>query len=163
MGDVLMAQVADRLRASGVAVAGAIQANVERDPTRKCDMELHVLTGTSVVKISQDLGRHAVGCRLDAGGLEHAVGLVATSLLAVPPLLIINKFGKQEADGHGFRPIIGQAVAAGIPVLTSVGSANLEGFLSFADGMAEPLPPDEDVILAWCRDQIAQTDAAVTG
>ncbi len=152
--DVLLFGVARRLRDQGVVVAGAVQENVERDPARKCDMELHVLTNTSVVRISQDLGRHATGCRLDASGLEQAVGLVEASLANGPDILIINKFGKQEVDGHGFRPLIGRAIAEGIPVLTAVNQGNLPGFLGFAGGMGESLTPEEAAILTWCETQV---------
>lgn len=153
--DILLFGVARSLRESGVSVAGAVQENVERDPARKCDMELHVLTSTSVVRISQNLGRHASGCRLDASGLERAVGLVEASLADEPDILIVNKFGKQEVDGHGFRPLIGRAIAGGIPVLTAVNQGNLDGFLGFAGGMGEILVPEENAILSWCSAQIA--------
>ncbi|HCK08169.1 MAG TPA: 3-dehydroquinate dehydratase, partial [Rhodobacter sp.] len=39
--------------------------------------------------------------------LEQAVGLVMISLAQQKSdMLIINKFGKQEVDGRGFRPAI---------------------------------------------------------
>lgn len=156
--DAMLAAVARRLQADGIRLAGAIQENVERDPTRKCDMDLHVLSGTSVIRISQDLGRLARGCRLDPDGLERAVGLVAASLAERPALFIANKFGKQELDGRGFRPLIGQAIAAEIPVLTSVNLANLEAFLDFADGMAERVPADPEAIHAWCAAALRAAD-----
>ena len=94
-GDVLLGAVAQRLRAQGISLAGAVQVNVERGAGRKCDMELHILSGYDVVRISQNLGALAQGCRLDAHGLERAVGLTSVALQQNPALLIINKFGKQ--------------------------------------------------------------------
>lgn len=114
-------------------------------------MDLHVLAADRIVRISQNLGSLAKGCRLDPSGLEQAVGMVEAALDAEPRLLIVNKFGKQEIDGRGFRPVIGRALAAGVPVLTAVNSANLPGFRTFADEMAEPLALDFDAILGWCR------------
>ncbi|MEM1428962.1 MAG: DUF2478 domain-containing protein [Pseudomonadota bacterium] len=149
-GDLMVKEVAARLQADGIPLAGVVQENVERDPTRKCDMELHVLSGTTVICISQNLGRHARGCRLDPGGLEQAVGLVEAQLAHEPALLIVNKFGKQELEGRGFRPVIGAAIAAGLPVLTSINAAHVEMFLDFAEGLADRLPPDPDAIFAWC-------------
>ena len=153
--DEIVAEVAARLRAEGMALAGAVQVNVHRDPARKCDMELHVLSGTEVVRISQDLGLHSSGCRLDSAGLERAAGLVAAALAEGPALLVVNKFGKQEAEGRGFRPLIGQAVAEGIPVLTAVNASNLPAFLDFAGDLAEALPSDPAAVAAWCRAQAA--------
>lgn len=152
--DLLLAQVAERLRAEGWPLAGVVQVNEEFDPARPCHMDLHVLTGGGVIRISQDLGALSKGCRLDPSGLEQAVGLVVQALEARPKLLIINKFGKQEADGRGFRPVIGQAIAEGVPVLTAVSQSNLTAFEGFADGLAEALPLDLEGILGWCQTQV---------
>ena len=39
-GDLLIQAVAERLRAQAIPLAGAVQVNEERDPDRKCDMDL---------------------------------------------------------------------------------------------------------------------------
>ncbi len=160
--DALLFDLAARLRARGLRLAGAVQRNVDRDPARRCDMDLHVLTAGAVVRISQNLGSQARGCRLDAAGLEQAVGLVGAALGSEPDsgpdtgpdtgpdLLLVNKFGKQEVDGRGFRPLIAQALLQDIPVLTAVSSGNLAGFLAFADTLAEPVPATPEAVEAWC-------------
>ncbi|MDR7126225.1 DUF2478 domain-containing protein [Pseudotabrizicola sp. 4114] len=154
-GDRLLARVAERLTATGIALGGVVQINTETDPDRPCLMDLRVLSDGSVFRISQSLGRHSQGCRLDAAGLEEAVGRVASALLAAPPhLLILNKFGKQEAEGRGFRPVIAQALSLGVPVLTSVSAKNRAGFDLFAAEFANTLPSDENAVLAWCLSQI---------
>jgi hypothetical protein len=150
-GDRLLAEVADRLAGMGWPLAGVIQINTVFDPARPCHMDLMVLSGTGRVRISQDLGPLSRGCRLDPSGLETAVGLVEAALSSGPRLLIVNKFGKQEAEGRGFRPVIGQALAMGVPVLTTVGARNRPAFDAFAEGMADQLPPDEAAVQEWCR------------
>ncbi|MFN4130028.1 MAG: DUF2478 domain-containing protein [Paracoccaceae bacterium] len=153
-GDRLLARVAQRLTVKGIALGGVVQVNTETDPDRPCQMDLRILGDGRVFRISQSLGRHASGCRLDASGLEEAVGRVAAALLAAPPqLLILNKFGKQEAEGRGFRPVIGQAFALGVPVLTSVSGINRASFDLFAEGVANPLATDEEAVVAWCLAQ----------
>jgi hypothetical protein len=151
--DRVLADVARHLHEEGWPLAGAVQVNSERGEMHPCDMDLHVLQADRIVRISQNLGSLAKGCRLDPSGLEQAVGMVEAALDAVPGprLLIVNKFGKQEIDGRGFRPVIGRALASGVPVLTAVNSANLPGFRTFADELAEPLALDFDAILGWCR------------
>ncbi|WP_319823972.1 DUF2478 domain-containing protein [Thalassovita sp.] len=153
--DQLIRDAAARLRKAGFDVAGAVQVNVETGPLQKCQMDLHILSGQNVVRISQNLGALSQGCRLDPEGLERAVGLVGAALNDGADILIINKFGKQEADGRGFRPLIGDALAAGVPVLTAVNSGNLSAFLAFSEDLAEPLPENGDGILDWCLSQIA--------
>ena len=114
-------------------------------------MDLRVLGRSDVVRISQNLGEQATGCRLDPDGLETAVGLVETTLERRPRLLILNKFGKAEIEGRGFRPLIGQALEQGIPVLMGLKALNRDGFDAFAQGMAQTLPADLDAVLAWSR------------
>lgn len=151
--DRCLAEVAHRLHAEGVAVAGAVQVNSDRGAVQACDMDLHVIGPARIIRISQSLGALARGCRLDPGGLEQAVGLVEATLDAGdrPRLLIINKFGKQEIDGRGFRPVIGRALAGGVAVLTAVNGAYLPGFRAFAGGMEEEVALDTGAILDWCR------------
>ncbi|MCV2873937.1 DUF2478 domain-containing protein [Defluviimonas sp. WL0050] len=151
--DRVLADLARHLHDEGWPLAGAVQVNSERGEMHPCDMDLHVLAADRMVRISQNLGSLAKGCRLDPSGLEQAVGMVEAALEAQPGprLLIVNKFGKQEIDGRGFRPVIGRALAAGVPVLTAVNKANLPGFEAFAHGLAESLPLDFDAILDWCH------------
>lgn len=150
----LLREVAARLSKAGVAVAGAVQAQGAEDAQGRCHMELRVLPGTATVRISQELGPLSQGCRLDPDGLERAVAMVERALEAGPEIVIVNKFGKQEGEGRGFRPLIGTALMAGIPVLLAVGQGDLERFLAFAETLAEPLPADPAKLVAWCRAQI---------
>lgn len=149
-GDALLSGLAQDLGGRGWRLAGAVQMNHVFDPARPCHMDLHLLSGSGVVRISQDLGAGSSGCRLDAQSLEEVVGLVAGALQARPQLLIVNKFGKQEVEGRGFRPLIGEALQMGVPVITSVSQINRAGFEAFAEGIAEPLAPDPQELVAWC-------------
>ncbi|WP_353475621.1 DUF2478 domain-containing protein (plasmid) [Salipiger sp. H15] len=158
--DVLMREVAERLRAEGVPLAGAVQHNVETGPASKCHMDLQVLSGADVVRISQDLGALSRGCRLDPQGLERVVGLVSAGLQKGAALLLVNKFGKQELGGRGFRPVIGEAISSGVPVLVAVNEGNLDAFLAFAEDLAEALPTDVDAVTDWCRARIREAQAA---
>ncbi len=63
--------------------------------------------------------------------------------------MIVNKFGKQEIDGKGFRPLIGRALAEDVPVICAVGKTHIDGFRAFAGEFASSVAPDEDAILAW--------------
>lgn len=153
--DLLLSEVAATLHGLGWQLAGAVQCNHQTAPDRPCDMDLHVLTVNQVVRISQKLGPLSKGCRLDAAGLEHVVGLVNATLDAAPGLLIVNKFGKQEVEGRGFRLLIGRALSMGVPVLTAVSPGHAAGFQAFAEGMGEALPADAAAVLDWCQRQRA--------
>ncbi len=154
--DRLLFDIAARLQADGFRLAGAVQENVEREGRRRADMVLHLLAEGALRQISQDLGAQSRGCCLDPAALEEVVARVETALLGPVDLLVVNKFGKAEIDGRGFRPLIGQALVEGIPVLVAVGRGSREGFDAFADGMAEWITPTPDAAVAWCKAAIGQ-------
>jgi hypothetical protein len=147
----LLGRVAAALQAEGVRVAGVVQVNTGA----RGAMDLQVLGG-DLVRISQSLGTLSRGCRLDAAGLERAVGLVEAQLTAGADVVIVNKFGKQEAAGRGFRPLIGAALGAGVPVLLSVGDEYLAAFEEFADGMGRALAPVDADVLGFCREEMGR-------
>jgi hypothetical protein len=147
--DRMLSALAARLLARGVKLAGVVQTNSECYDSNKCDMDLRVLPEGATIRISQSLGAGSRGCRLDPAALEQAVALVGASLDAGPDLLIINKFGKHEADGRGFRPLIGDALSRGVPVLAGINGANEARFLEFTEGAAERMSSDLDALEAW--------------
>lgn len=154
-GDRLIAEVAERLSQAGVPLAGAVQFNRPGRPDRAVAMDLRMLPDGPEIRISQDLGAGASGCRLDPDGLERAVGLTERAMTqGRPALLIVNKFGKQEIAGRGFRPLIGAAIADGLPVMVGVHARNLPGFEAFAEGLGTRLPVDAAAMLAWCAEQL---------
>ena len=115
----------------------------------------------SAGRVPQSLGKAARGCRHGAAALEAAVGEVAKTLSSAPDFLIVNKFGKHEAEGRGFRDVIGQCLLAGIPVLAGVNGLNLEAFHDYTEGLAEPLDGNVANLVAWVKQTVAaQTRAA---
>lgn len=154
--DLLLADVVQRLEAHGVALAGTVQTNIHRDDRPLCDMDLRLLPDGPVVRISVDRGPLARGCRLDAGVLEQSV-LWVSSALENAEFLVVNKFGKQEAEGKGLSGAIAAALERGFPVLVGVNGLNLPAFLEFADGMALQLMPDAASIADWCLTSLAAT------
>lgn len=153
--DLILHKLAADLGACGLRCCGTVQINSERADSGPCDMDVQVLPDGPVLRISQDLGPSARGCRLDPTALETAVGLVAASLAGGADVLIINKFGKHEAEGRGFRGVIAEALALGIPVIVGVNGLNLAGFEEFAGGLASRLPPDCEALAAWASRAIA--------
>jgi|TARA_R100000789_G_scaffold1307_6_gene4324 nucleoside-triphosphatase THEP1 len=149
--DLLLASLAERLAEEGLRACGTVQINTERGGEEPCDMDVRLLPDGPVVRISQSLGPNARGCRLDPAALETAVGMVSQHLEAGTDLLIVNKFGKHEADGRGFRPVIAEALARGVPVLVGLNRLNSEAFHEFSGHEATELAPDVETLLAWVK------------
>lgn len=137
------------LRAAGFTVAGIVQLNTfERDPG-KCDMVVEELFSGTLLQLSEDRGKEASGCRLDRGILAEAVGLLLTALEEKPDILVLNKFGKVEAEGEGLRDVLAKAVELGVPILVGVPFRNLDQWHLFAGEMAEECPVDSPQIESW--------------
>jgi hypothetical protein len=148
----LLASVVARLKVDGVRVVGALRAASVATGTSHCDSDLWLLPDGPVVRITQNLGPGSSACRMDAGALEDAVGLVTTQLAAeAADLFILNKFGLSEAEGRGFRALIAEALGRGLPVLIGVSETHRAAFERFSEGMATHLVTDEDVVFEWCR------------
>ncbi|MCZ0960038.1 DUF2478 domain-containing protein [Paracoccus benzoatiresistens] len=150
--DRILARLAVRLADSGLRVAGAVQSNIDKGADCACDMDVIVIGEEEApIRISQSLGSGSTGCRLDPGALEAAAARV-TARMAGAELLILPKFGRQEAIGRGFRSVIAQAVAGGIPVLLHVPPEQRADFAAFCGGMGQRLAPDS--LADWCLDQV---------
>ncbi len=155
--DRLLSELAGRLAAAGVRTAGIVQTNTEICDTELCDMDVQVLPAGNVIRISQSLGKNSRGCRLDPEALERAVAQVQASLSAqpAPQVLLVNKFGKHEADGRGMRVVIAAAMELEIPVLSGVNGINLGAFQTFSGGIAQEAPGDIDALVAWVQNLLA--------
>lgn len=143
-----LSELAKYLLDRGVRVVGTTQTDTPRQDGHKCDMDVKVLPDGDVIRISQDLGLNSRGCRLDPDALEQAVAQTLARL-DTAELLIVNKFGKHEADGRGFREVIGAALARGIPVVVGTNGLNLAAFQEFSAGQAVGLPADVPELLNW--------------
>jgi hypothetical protein len=148
--DLLLSEVARELMRAGLRLAGVVQTNTDVPGRHHCDMDVRVLPDGPTICISQNLGPLARGCRLDPDGLERAVAAVALRLDGAD-LLILNKFGKHEAEGRGFVPIIAEALSRDIPVLLGVSDLNRPAFDTFAMGCATPLPAETAALLDWAQ------------
>lgn len=146
--DRTLAALARDLTSRGTKLAGVVQINSKECDQDLCDMDVQVLPDGQVFRISQSLGKGSRGCRLDPGALEQAVSEVSRTLDGAD-LLIVNKFGKHEADGRGFRPLIAEALAGDIAVVLGVSKLSLTAFLEFAGGTADFVDPELDTLLAW--------------
>ncbi len=150
--DRLISETATRLQAEGVALAGIAKVLGQEVPgDHHCDMDVRVLPNGPDIRITQSLGEGSTGCRLNPAGIAEAVAAVEQGGIENAALFVLNKFGPQEAEGHGFCEAIGTALEHDIPVLVGVGKGSRAGLQGFVDGMGEALPPELDAIYAWCK------------
>lgn len=148
--DQLLAGAARRARQAGLRVAGFLQHRETGGEECCRDIEIeHIGTGVTQI-ISQSLGSGSKGCRLDPAALADVAGALQAELDEGADMLILNRFGKGETEGHGFRSIIETAYARQIPVLTVVRETYVEGWNDFAGDCGVLLAPDSKAVLGWC-------------
>jgi len=158
--DTLLCDVAIKLEAIGVRVAGAVQRN-SVGAESCCQMLLEDIASKTVLDISLEQPG-GDGCRLDPAALEDAAGLVAAYLGPDTDLMIVNRFGKQEISGQGFRSAIEAAVAEEIPVIVALNAAHLEPWRAFTENAAVVLTPTFSDVMQWCASNVSRrTDGNV--
>ncbi|WFE88638.1 DUF2478 domain-containing protein [Roseibium porphyridii] len=148
--DRLLETLVKLLQAEGLCVSGVVQRRAEYGDTCCADMGLELISSGETIEISQALGRGSQGCRLDPRSLADITARLQTEIDLRPDLLVLNRFGKGEQDGQGFRQLIGKAMELSIPVLTVVREPYLEAWRNFAGELAVDLPADLDATVAWC-------------
>lgn len=150
--DSLLAGFAQRLLQAGERIGGIVQRNLKNEAGRQAGMQaIDLLTGREI-SICQPLGSGAMACKLDAAGLAEAAVAVSRAIDANVSLLVINKFSKQEAAGHGLRAEFADAISAGIPVLTAVPEKCLGAWTEFTGGIGTMLLCEPQVIEGWWED-----------
>ncbi len=146
--DDCLAEAVALMEARGLKLSGTVRAYPIDRRSHPCDMDVRVLPGGPTYRISQRLGVGSRGCRLDPGAIERLSFDVEARVMG-SDLLVINKFGKQEAHGRGLRRAIATAVEHRIPVLVGVNDLNLPDLEAFTSGFATRLEPEPSAILQW--------------
>ncbi|MDZ5649912.1 DUF2478 domain-containing protein [Nitrospirillum sp. BR 11828] len=147
--DSLLADFALGLRDQGRRVGGIVQRNRRNACGPVKLMEVVDLRSGRVIPICQNLGPGSVACRLDTGGLADAALAVADAVAHRVELVMVNKFGKTEAEGRGLRGEIASAIDAGLPVLTAVPWRFYDAWAAFTGGYGTTLACDAAVVADW--------------
>jgi hypothetical protein len=141
--------IVDDCRRRGLSLAGVLQHPVCTGAAGHCDVVLEDLSTGMRTDLFEDRGPGAQGCRLDVAALAEVNGNVARALLGDPALLVLNKFGKVEAEGGGLLDLLATAVDRGIPVVIGVPIRNLESWRRFAGGMSVEFTSDPPEVMSW--------------
>lgn len=148
--DLFLRDIAQRLGAGGFCVRGATQTRGAVGGECHCaDMDLKTFGSNRTFRISQPLGNGSRGCRLHPGALAECSSFIEHELTLGADLLILNRFGRGESEGRGFRDLMAKAIALDLPVLTAVRPTYAEAWSEFGAGVACDLPMDHDAVLDW--------------
>ena len=81
--------------------------------------------------------------------LAPAAARIDALIEAGADLVVINRFGKHEAEGSGLIDEIARALTSDIPVLVAVPEFRFAQWLSFCHGMSVKLPCRDDSLQGW--------------
>lgn len=121
-------------------------------PDRFCQAGyLRNLATEARFSIFEDLGPGTATCHLDGAGAVAASAAIQRDIAAGCDLVVLNKFGKLEVAGDGLAGAFQAALAAGLPLLTSVSPAHDEAWRQFSAREFAVLPADPTAIDRWRR------------
>jgi nucleoside-triphosphatase THEP1 len=158
--DAILLSIAEKMRQRGVRIAGAVQVNEQDVGARRCEFLLEDLATGQRTNTSDRAKAAQKGCRLDVAALEQAVGLAVASFTPDVDLVIVNRFGKREADGRGFRPLIEAAALNDTPALVALNSELVPAWKEFVGGEVVTLSPREADVQRWCEQNLAKAAAS---
>lgn len=155
--DASLRDLVDRCRVRNIRLAGVVQQQ-SGEANHRCDVLLENLSTGALISIFASRGRAARGCKLDQSAMIQTIAEIEQALNQSPQLLVLNKFGKVEAEGAGMRGLIAQAVCSGTPVVIAVPVRNLAKWREFAADFSVELRGTDD-IAGW----LARCDEAIFG
>lgn len=158
--DTPMAACAATFTDRGVRVGGLLQRFGARIAAGKRDMLLTVLPAGETIRLSEPRGPGVMGCTLDPDALARGAMALRASIRRGADLLLVGRFGKEEADGDGLRDELAEAVLAGIPLIVGVRRSLLQAWFSFLGGAGPVLAPDLPALLDWATPMLAQRVSA---
>lgn len=147
--NAILEEFACHLLASGRRVRGLIQRRAGAERRCSGDVFLIDLAGDDDFRISQNLGAESTCCSIDPAGIAAASVVLRRAQSQPVDLLVVNKFGKLEAEGGGFVAEILSAAAQGIPVVTTVHERRLECWREFTGDLSQQLFPSLASTLNW--------------
>jgi Protein of unknown function (DUF2478) len=148
--DRVIAGFAADLRRSGCRPVGVVQRG------RSCRSDhprlgVTLLPDDEVVGLALDGEPSTRGCRLDANRLAGLSMRLAAAIDDGADLVIINRFGRSEAEGKGLIDLIRLALEADIPVLIAVPEQRFADWITFSEGMNVRLACKRDALDRWWR------------
>src|SRR5271166_5096825 len=128
--DALMSAFARELVEAGVAARGLVQLPPEEGGCGpRAPMRVQAVATGEIIPICQQLGPGAGSCCLDTSALAGAAAMLRRDALQPSDILFFSKFGKQEANGGGFRadPLSSSATCSLSSSTNSFASALISG------------------------------------
>lgn len=130
-------------------VLGFTQAPEHINQQQKSKMGIINLANGKYHSIAQYLGVHNSSCCLDSAAVSQASQVLAQARQSAPDLILVNRFGKLEAEGLGFASEMLEIMSAAIPLMTIVPERFLTPWRQFCGGLGSELVPTLETMKDW--------------
>ena len=144
-------------------MGGLLQRSGERLSSGRPVMWADDIATGQTVRLDLPRGSGARACLLDPDALAQVACLLQNATDAGPDLIVVNRFGHAESEGHGLRPEIAAAIFSGAAVLIAVRDTRLDDLHAFLGGTGALLPLTPDAIADWAEHAAAVRQPAVPG
>jgi nucleoside-triphosphatase THEP1 len=137
-----------QLQGQGRQVMG-LRQRLKGDCASGCGIHLQSIDTGGYHRMTQELGSGSISCNVDAEALELLAVSLMNDLNKNVDLVVINRFGKREAEGAGFCCVIERAIELELPVLTVVKDAWRDTWLDYGGDWVTTLPMESAAIMQW--------------
>lgn len=142
---------ADELKSEGLSVGGLVQEFLYDDEKNRIGLDaIEVDTGKRI-PINRPTESDKINgvCSLDRSALAESTEALRRAIKDRVDLIVVEKFGEQEQQGHGLADEILTAMSEGIPTVVLVPASALEQWNTFSGGMSDLLPCSADAVRKW--------------
>lgn len=150
--DNAICDAAKLMSSMGIRLVGVSQERGRQTSDGACrEIKLKNLGTGQINVISERRGKGASGCHLDRSALIESAEQMQNDILRMPDIVLINRFGRAECEGSGFRQAIELAVNLNIPVIAGVRRTYQKEWVEFHGGYADVLSSNAASIVRWFK------------
>ena len=149
--DGLFAAFADRVSSSGLKVGGIVQEMHSRADGKLGSIDaIEIDTGHHIPIKTPHLPTTEPGtCLLDVSSLAECSSAIHRAISGDFDLVVIEKFGRQEAKGEGLLDEIMAALVSDTPAIIALPEGYRNEWDDITGGEVEILPADINAMLGW--------------
>jgi uncharacterized protein len=154
----LLQRFADELGAQGWRVGGIVQEILTNEDGTSGGLDAVELDTGHRIPINRPnkstLDSHT--CTLDTQALAETSSAIKRAIEKDMDLILVEKYGEQEQQGHGLASDILHAVSEGVPTLIAVPDGVKDKWGEFTGNMGDEIPFNIDAFRTWW-DQVQPT------
>ncbi len=147
----VLAAFVRELQGRNVRVGGLLQFITQNEVGRPISLYAEEIdTGRQISLMRPDKEiKGPSDCVLELSALAETAGALRRAITECADLVVIEKFGKEEAAGRGLLDDIMKVVASGLPALVLLPQAYVEQWNQFTGGIVETITFDADALNQW--------------